>query len=181
MNSNPTNTKKTFKGIKDLKTPNALQKISIERDLFQWDFFDTAQVATAFKIGVKEGFYHFDGLLVAHEAARHGKEIGIVGPARQRSHLRNPAERRADGLVLIERDIDAFTTATHSNTRIAFAAFHRIGGKVGKVGVIATIFAKSAKIFICNTFTFKVLNHCLLGLPTGMVAAKRHRQTRFKN
>ena len=149
--------------------------------LFYGDFVDALLMAAAFERRRKECFDDFDSLVVADKAPRHREHVCVIVLTCKACYFGNPAKRGADALVLVECDGDALAATADGNARIAFAAFHRVGGKVGKVGVIATIFAKSAKIFIGNTFTFKVLNHCLLGLPTGMVAAKRHRQTRFKN
>lgn len=48
-------------------------------------------MAAGFEVGVEEGFYHFDGLVVGDEAAGHGEEVGVVVAACQRCYLGYPA------------------------------------------------------------------------------------------
>ena len=57
--------------------------------------------------------------------------------------------------MLVERDVDAFAAATHGYAGIAFAAFHGVGGKVGIVGIIATLGGVAAEIVQGGTFLFE--------------------------
>ena len=143
------------------------------------DFGDATLVATSLEVGLKECLHYLNGLLIADEATRHSKHVGIVVHACKACNLRNPAECRANALVLVERHVDSLSAAANSYARIALAALHGKGAGVGKVGIVSALGAGGAKVAHGDSLTLEVLNHCNFGFVAGMVAANGYRRVFF--
>ena len=140
---------------------------------------DAAAMTTSLEVGFKKSLHNLDCLLIADEATGEGKHIGIVVQACQACNFGNPAECRANALVLIERHIDTLTTATDAYTGIALTALHGKGAGMREVGIVAAVSAISAEIAHSDTLALEILNHCKLGFVAGMVATNGYRRVFF--
>ena len=121
--------------------------------------------------GRQEGLDHGDGLLVGDEAAGHGKHVGIVVLTSQAGDRQAPTQSRTHTLVLVERDVDALTTATHGDAGIALATLDRGSAGMGKIGVVAAVLVIGTEVLVGNALSVKPLLDGFFGLETGMVAA----------
>ena len=83
--------------------------------------------------------------------------------------------------MLVEGDVDALTTATNRNTRIALSLLNRQCTRMGKVGIVATVLVVGAKVFIGNALLVKTTLDGFLGRIAGVVTAKCHGHTWFQN
>ena len=109
-------------------------------------------MSSALEVSVEKRLHHLDGLLVANEATRHCKHIGIVVLARKGSHFRNPAKGCTDALVLVESHADALSAAAHGDAGIAFTLLHSLSARVGEVGIVSTVGRISAEILVGYAF-----------------------------
>ena len=149
------------------------------RLLLHGNLGDAAAMTTSLEVGFKKSLHNLDCLLIANEATGHCEHVGIIVHTRKACNFGNPAECRANALVLIERHIDTLTTATDAYTGIALTALHGKGARMGKVGIVTTVGAMSAEVAHGDSLTLEILNHCNFGFVAGMVAAKCHRLVLF--
>ena len=72
-------------------------------------------MAAAFEFGGEELVHDFVGHVFIDEAAGHHEHIGVVVLADEMGNFGNPAEAGSNGLVLVERHVDAFARTADSD------------------------------------------------------------------
>ena len=149
------------------------------RLLLHGNLGDAAAMTATLKVGFKESLHNLDCLLIADEATGHCKHVGIIVHTRKACNLGEPAERRANALMLVESHVDALTATTDTDTGITFTALHGKGAGMREVGIVAAVSAISAEIAHSDTLALEILNHCKLGFVAGMVATNGYRRVFF--
>ena len=149
------------------------------RLLLHGNLGDAAAMTASLEVGFKKSLHNLDCLLIANEATGHCEHVGIIVHTRKACNFGNPAECRANALVLIERHIDTLTTATDAYTGIALTALHGKGAGMREVRIVAAVSAISAEIAHSDTLALEILNHCKLGFVAGMVATNGYRRVFF--
>ena len=149
------------------------------RLLLHGNLGDAAAMTATLKVGFKESLHNLDSLLIADEATGEGKHIGIVVQACQACNFGNPAECRANALMLVESHVDALTATTDTYTGITFTALHGKGAGMREVGIVAAFGAMGAKVAHGDALALEILNHCKLGFVAGMVATNGYRRVFF--
>ena len=82
-------------------------------------------------------------------------------------------------MMLVQRNVDALTAATHCDTGIAFTALDRSSTWMGKIGIVTTVLVVCTEVLIGDTLCIQPLLNGLFGGITGMIAAQRDRYTRL--
>ena len=141
----------------------------------------SALVTTALEGGGEEGLDHLNGLFMAHETAGHGDDVGIVMLACQLCNLGNPAQCRANALMLVQRHVDALTATAHGNAGVALATLNGVGAQVGKVGIVTTVGGVSSEILVFNALFFEIIDYGEFGVESGVVAAQCYGNAGFQN
>ena len=121
-------------------------------------------------------FCFHDGIrfFVADETSGHGQHIGIVVLARKGSQFGLPAEGATHALVLVQGHADALSAAADSDAGIAFACLYGLAHRVGKVGIVATLFGVGPEILVSQSFGFEPLLDVLLQRESGVIRAKSY-------
>ncbi len=84
-------------------------------------FVDTLLMASALELGGEELVHDTCCHVRIDEAAGHHEHVGVVVLTDEVCNLGNPAEACANGLMLVERHIDAFARAADGDARKDFA------------------------------------------------------------
>ena len=155
--------------------------MSLSKVLLDGDFVDTALMAATLIGGRQEGLDHGDGLFVGDKAPRHGKDVGIVVLAGKTGNCQAPAQCRANALMLVQRDIDAFTAATDGDTGIALALLNCQSTRMGKIGIVTTVLIIGTEVLAGDTLPLKPTLDSLLDGLAGMVATQGDRNARFQD
>jgi len=153
--------------------------IALNAYLLDGYFVDASLMTTTLVGGCQEGLDHSDSLIAGDKTTWHCDDVGIVVLTSQACYSQAPAECRTNALMLVKGDVNALSTSTHGNAGIAFATLYGQCTGMGKVGIVATILAVSAKVLACDTLPLEPLLNSFLDRITGMVAAKGDRQTGF--
>lgn len=149
--------------------------------LLHGDFVNAFLMPTALKGCVEEHLDHLNGLLVGNKTSRHGKYVGIVVPTCKTGHIGYPAQSRAYALMLVERDVDALTAATHRDAGIALARLDCYCTRVGKVGIVTTLFVIGAEVLIGYAVAVEPRLNGLFGGISGVVATQCHGYAGFQD
>lgn len=149
------------------------------RLLLHGNLGDAAAMTASLEVGFKKSLHNLDCLLIANEATGHCEHVGIIVQTCQACNLGEPAERRANALMLVESHVDALTATTDTYTGITFTALHGKGAGMREVGIVAAVSAISAEIAHSDTLALEILNHCKLGFVAGMVATNGYRRVFF--
>ena len=114
-------------------------------------------MATAFEIGGEELVHYLRGHIGINETTGHHEDVGIVVLADEMGNLWNPTQTGSDGLVLVERHVDAFAGAADGDAGIDLAGFDAARQGVAEVAVVARVLAVGAVVLPCNTALIEVL------------------------
>ena len=119
-------------------------------------------MATAFKLGGEVLVHDGTGSVLVNETSRHHQHVGIVVLTDEMGYLRNPAQTGTDGLVLVERHVDALAAAADGDAGEHFTLFNAAGQSVAEVTVVTRVLGIGAVVLIGIALLVEVLLHELL-------------------
>ena len=116
-------------------------------------------MAAAFELGGEILVHDGTGSLLRDEATWHHQHIGIVVLTDEMGNLGNPAETGTDGLVLVERHVDALARAADGNAGEYLSLLNTLCQRMAKVRVIAGVLGVGAIVLIGIALLVEVLLH----------------------
>ena len=137
--------------------------------LLHGNLLDAAQVPASLELGSEEGFHDVGSRGGINEPPGHYEYVGIVVLAGQPGNFGNPAKGGPYPGMVVECHVDAVSTATDGDSRVAFPAFYGVGKGVGVVRIVATLCGASAEVLVCPSFSFEPLPDKLFQLVSGVI------------
>ncbi len=114
-------------------------------------------MAATFELSGEVLVHDGTGRFLGDKASGHHKHIGIVVLTDEMGDLRDPAETGTDGLVLVERHVDALAGTTDSDAGEDLAVLDALSQSMAEVAVVAGVLGIGAIILIGIALLFEVL------------------------
>ena len=124
--------------------------------LLDGNLVDALLMAATFELGGEILVHDLASHVLIDEATGHHEHVGIVVLTDEMGDLRNPAQTGTDGLVLVERHVDALTRTADGNAGIDLTLFDATSQGMTEVGVVAGLFGISTIVLILITLLFEV-------------------------
>ena len=148
-----------------------LKDLRQRRGLFHWDLVHPVLMPPTFEGGSEKLVENAAGGVVVYKSAGHDEHVGIVVLADEVGYLPIPSQSGAHALVFVQRHGNAFSATANADAGIHFAALDALGQGVGKVGIVATLIAVGAVIFIGVATLFKILQNVLFEGKSCVIAS----------
>ena len=116
-------------------------------------------MAATLKLRGEELIHDFAGHVFIDEATGHHEHIGVVVLADEVGDFGNPAEACTNGLVLVERHIDAFARTADSDAGIDFTFLDTACEGMTEVLVVARVLGVGAVVLVFVAFLLEVFLH----------------------
>ena len=133
-------------------------------------------MSSAFEVGIKENFDHFESQIFGYESCGQCEDVGVVVLSCECDECFVPTEGRADALVCGDGHIDAVAAATDGDTEVASAVFDRFGERVCIAGIVATIGTVCAVVVNAGVACSEPCCDFLFEFVTGMVGCDADRE-----
>jgi hypothetical protein len=125
----------------------------------------------SFKRGIDKDIEHFFRFAIPHKSGGNANNVGVVVFACQFGYFFAPANGGPYALVFVGGNGHTVGAAAEQDSKRGFPSLHGQSYRMGKVGIIHGIFAKSAKVSECLFSTLKKGNEGFLAVKSGVVAS----------
>ena len=128
-------------------------------------------------IACDHGALALKNTLIAHltnNTGADGHHVGVVMLTGHTGGHHIAQQRAADALDLVGGDGNTDAGGAKDDALVTFAACYGLGGRSGKVGIVAAIQSISAEVDDFVTLLFQVGNHQILQFQCAVIATNRN-------